>query len=55
MHLGVPAARLQGFNRRDMTALKAVLAPDVNWSSEPPGEAPSAALDVLLEMLSCLL
>ena len=55
MHLGIPAAGLQGFNRRDMTALNAVLAPDVNWFAQPPGEPPSAALAVLLEMLSRLL
>ena len=30
---------LEGFNRQDMTALKTVLAPDVNWFAEPPSDA----------------
>jgi ketosteroid isomerase-like protein len=30
---------LEGFNRQDMAALKAVLASDVNWFAEPPSDA----------------
>jgi ketosteroid isomerase-like protein len=30
---------LEGFNRRDMAPLKAVLAPEVNWFAEPPSDA----------------
>ena len=30
---------LEDFNRGELAALKAVLAPDVNWFAEPPSDA----------------
>lgn len=45
---------LDGFNRQDMAALTAVLAPDVNWFAEPPSDAVCPDRDHVIAQLGRL-
>lgn len=45
---------LEGFNRGDVTPLKEVLAPDVNWFAEPPSDAFCPDRDHVIDQLGRL-